>query len=269
MLRGRWSTTTACSRFSQGRLASLISCVPRTDSTSLPAGRPRILVCPTPRAKTSKPGVWQLRQGCYARKPPKRSRRSPPAKATELSPRGSPENAHWTCSRHGRTTFRASPPSSSWLVPPTPRSGWHTGPRTLRRHLVREVLAWSRGRSSSSLWIGSTAMEDVELLAQELERNLQAYKYRESGFWEQQATEKVGWRFLVQLADVASLLVENNEVEKQWKNPSGSHSMVPRTTAGSLTWPASVFSRRQPICRLNCTVSGPGCGAGIFAQWIG
>ncbi len=61
-------------------------------------------------------------------------------------------------------------------------------------------------------------VDDVELLAQELERNLQAFKFREAGFWEQLAVEKTGWRFLVQLADAASLLVENKDVEKQWKN---------------------------------------------------
>ena len=60
-------------------------------------------------------------------------------------------------------------------------------------------------------------VEDVGLLTQELERNLQSYQYREKGFWEQQATEKVGWRFLVQLADVASLLAENEGVEREWK----------------------------------------------------
>jgi hypothetical protein len=63
-------------------------------------------------------------------------------------------------------------------------------------------------------------VEDVDLLSEELGRNLQSYKYRENGFWEQQATEKIGWRFLVQLADVASLLTENSEVEKDWKKPA-------------------------------------------------
>lgn len=72
-------------------------------------------------------------------------------------------------------------------------------------------------------------MENLDLLSEELGRNLQAYKYRENGFWEQQATEKVGWRFLVQLADVASLLAENSEIEREWKKPAAAIQWYTRT----------------------------------------
>ena len=72
-------------------------------------------------------------------------------------------------------------------------------------------------------------VDDVDLLSEELGRNLQAYKYRENGFWEQQAAEKVGWRFLVQLADVASLLAENSGVEKEWKKPAAAIQWYTRT----------------------------------------
>ncbi len=63
-------------------------------------------------------------------------------------------------------------------------------------------------------------VEDVEGLAKELEQNLQSYQYREKGFWAQQSTERIGWRYLIQLADVASLLVENHEVDRPWKSPA-------------------------------------------------
>ncbi len=63
-------------------------------------------------------------------------------------------------------------------------------------------------------------VEDVEGLAKELEQNLQSYQYREKGFWAQQSTERIGWRHLLQLAEVASLLVQNHEVDRPWKNPA-------------------------------------------------
>jgi hypothetical protein len=63
-------------------------------------------------------------------------------------------------------------------------------------------------------------IEDVQGLAKELEQNLPSYQYREKGFWAQQSTERIGWRHLIQLADVASLLVENHELDRPWKNPT-------------------------------------------------
>jgi hypothetical protein len=61
-------------------------------------------------------------------------------------------------------------------------------------------------------------VEQIDLLAQELDRNLQTYKDREKGFWGRQATVCVGWRFLVGLAGVANLLVENQGVAETWKS---------------------------------------------------
>ena len=49
-------------------------------------------------------------------------------------------------------------------------------------------------------------MEQVDLLTKELVRGLQTYQDRKQGFWEQQATVKIGWQFLVDLAGVANLL---------------------------------------------------------------
>ncbi len=61
-------------------------------------------------------------------------------------------------------------------------------------------------------------LEQVDLLAKELDRNLQMYKDRERGFWGWQATDRVGWRFLVGLAGVATLLVENQAVAETLKS---------------------------------------------------
>ena len=85
----------------------------------------------------------------------------------------------------------------------------------------------TRPRSSSSRAVEETLfrqaaekldrIEDVDALAQELERRAQAFKQRESGFWGTLAADKVGWSYLTQLGEAASLLVENAHVEANWK----------------------------------------------------
>jgi len=60
-------------------------------------------------------------------------------------------------------------------------------------------------------------IEDVYCLTEELCNNLQIYKDREKEFWGSVATQKIGWNYLVSFANSASLIVENNEIEKSWK----------------------------------------------------
>lgn len=60
-------------------------------------------------------------------------------------------------------------------------------------------------------------IENAETLAEELGKCAPVFMERESGFWGRHATQKVGWHYLVQLAQVASLLLENANVEKGWK----------------------------------------------------
>lgn len=60
-------------------------------------------------------------------------------------------------------------------------------------------------------------IQDVDALAQELERRAHAFTQRESGFWGTLATDRVGWSYLAQLAQAASMLVENARVETHWK----------------------------------------------------
>lgn len=62
-------------------------------------------------------------------------------------------------------------------------------------------------------------LEEVDALTEELERSAQTYKDRETGFWGKDARESVGWRYLVELAGVASLIVQNREAEQHWKGP--------------------------------------------------
>jgi len=90
---------------------------------------------------------------------------------------------------------------------------------------ARNLTTMPRSRSSraveETLFI-STAdrldrLEEVDVLATELEKNAQLYKDRENGFWGKDATHKVGWRFLVDLAGVAALIVENRNREDTWK----------------------------------------------------
>jgi len=87
-----------------------------------------------------------------------------------------------------------------------------TPPRSRSSRLVERTIF-------TSSWIGSTAWKTWTSSRRNWKRNLQAYKIPGERFLgNSRPTEKVGWRFLVQLADVASLLVENNEVEDHWKN---------------------------------------------------
>ena len=86
-----------------------------------------------------------------------------------------------------------------------------TAPRSRASRAVEETLF---GLAVDRL----DRLEQVDLLAKELDRNLQMYKDRENGFWGCQATDCVGWRFMVGLAGVANLLVENQGVAETWKS---------------------------------------------------
>ena len=65
-------------------------------------------------------------------------------------------------------------------------------------------------------------IEDVERLAQALSEQLTQFKARADSFWGSLASRgredvRVGWAYLVQLAEAACLLVENAAVEKHWR----------------------------------------------------
>ena len=90
---------------------------------------------------------------------------------------------------------------------------------------ARNLTTMPRSRSSraveETLFILTTdrldRFEEVDALATELESKVQTYKDRERGFWSKEATNSIGWRYLVELAGVAALLVENRETEQTWK----------------------------------------------------
>ena len=84
-------------------------------------------------------------------------------------------------------------------------------PRSRSSRIVEEILFTQMADRLERI-------ESVDALAGELEGSLQSLKDRESGFWGRQAARRVGWRFFVELANVAALLVENNDAEKQWKS---------------------------------------------------
>lgn len=86
-------------------------------------------------------------------------------------------------------------------------------------------------------------IENVDALAIELEGNLQTFKDRESGFWGRQAARRVGWRYFVELANVAALLVEN----------ANGHRVSGRLPAGAWTSVStSSESRRARPTRHRC-----------------
>jgi hypothetical protein len=63
-------------------------------------------------------------------------------------------------------------------------------------------------------------LEEVDVLAAELEKSGQVYRDREIGFWGKDATNCIGWRYLSELSGVAALLVENRNSEDAWKKLS-------------------------------------------------
>jgi PglZ domain len=83
-------------------------------------------------------------------------------------------------------------------------------PRSRSSHAVEQTLF---SLTSDRL----ERLEDVDLLAEELERNAQTYKDRQQGFWGKDATNRVVWGQLVELADVAAMLVQNRDAEAAWK----------------------------------------------------
>jgi hypothetical protein len=59
-------------------------------------------------------------------------------------------------------------------------------------------------------------VQDVRLLAEELERGHRTFEGRLGGFWTRHARVPVGWAQLVDLARMASLLVEHAGAESRW-----------------------------------------------------
>ena len=85
-----------------------------------------------------------------------------------------------------------------------------TPPRANTSHAVEEALFNQFAEKLERI-------EDIEPLVSMLEKQLQLFKDRESGFWDKLATNKVGWHYLVQLAHAASLLAENAGIETTWQ----------------------------------------------------
>ncbi len=60
-------------------------------------------------------------------------------------------------------------------------------------------------------------IEQVEQLAQALADQLPHFRLRARGFWGHLASHQVGWAYLVQLAEAASLLVEHADAAQHWR----------------------------------------------------
>jgi hypothetical protein len=60
-------------------------------------------------------------------------------------------------------------------------------------------------------------IEDVYALAEKLTAQLYIFQERENKFWGKQASDRVGWKYLVQLGKSAGILVENSDAETRWK----------------------------------------------------
>ncbi len=89
------------------------------------------------------------------------------------------------------------------------------------RNLTSMPRSWSSRAVEEALFLQTAdrldRLEEVDVLADELGRDVQTYKDREGRFWGREASNPVGWRYLVELAGAASLIVENRAVEESWK----------------------------------------------------
>jgi len=89
------------------------------------------------------------------------------------------------------------------------------------RNLTSMPRSWSSRAVEETLFLQTAdrldRLEEVDVLAEELGRDVQTYKDRERRFWGKEAGNPVGWRYLVELAGAASLIVENRAVEETWK----------------------------------------------------
>jgi hypothetical protein len=89
------------------------------------------------------------------------------------------------------------------------------------RNLSSMPRSWSSRTVEETLFAQAAdrldRLEEVDVLAEELARDAQTYKDRERQFWGRAATSPVGWRYLVELAGAAALLIENQAVEESWK----------------------------------------------------
>jgi len=141
----------------------------------------------------------------------------PPSEREHVIPSGLPRNRalkllrDWQANVHFIPTFeRLVPQADATLGLTYWARNLETPPRSYSSRAVEEALFKQAAERLDRI-------EDVDPLAQELERQLQTFKDREPGFWERLAIQKVGWRYLVELAEAASLLVENAQVETTWK----------------------------------------------------
>lgn len=94
------------------------------------------------------------------------------------------------------------------------------------RNLTSMPRSWGSRAVEETLFLQSAdrldRLEEVDVLADELGRDVQTYKDRERRFWGKEAGNPVGWRYLVDLAGAASLIVENRAVEENWKKVADS-----------------------------------------------
>lgn len=83
-------------------------------------------------------------------------------------------------------------------------------PRSCSSRVVEETLFLQTANRMDRL-------EEVDVLADELARDLQTYKDCQGRFWGRESNSPIGWRHLVELAGAAALVVENRSTEGPWR----------------------------------------------------
>ncbi|MFC1596348.1 PglZ domain-containing protein [Planctomycetota bacterium] len=141
----------------------------------------------------------------------------PPSEGEKIIPAGPPRRRSLDLLKSWQNDIRYIP-TFEQLVPEAEKT---IGLAYWARNLTKPPRSRS-SRAVEQTLFSQTAdrldrIEQIDPLAKELAENLQTYMDRERGFWGSQATQTVGWRFLVQLGKVANMLGDHDEVEKKWK----------------------------------------------------
>lgn len=142
----------------------------------------------------------------------------PPREAEHIIPDGLPRSHALKLLRYWQTNVEYIP-AFEMLVP---KADGVLGLQFWARNLTAPPRAGSSRAVEAALFTQQVErldrIENPDALALELEKELPRFTTRSNSFWEKQATSRIGWGHLINLAEAASTLHECQQIEKEWKH---------------------------------------------------
>lgn len=172
---------------------------------------------------------------------------SPPSEPTRIIANGLPRNRAMDLLRNWQSHIQFIPTFELMV----PKADATVGLTHWARNLPKAPRSFASKAVEDALFAEAVTkfdrLEEVDSLAKELEKSIQGFKDRERGFWSTHARVKTGWGFLVELGDVASLLIETDLVEQSWKTAIDAFQWY--TTSGwKLDWAGEqLFKERTEL----------------------